>query len=62
MGSIIQRVLVQPDGKIIVGGAFQSLRGLRRSYIGRLTSTGFVDPTFYANPNGPVSAIALHGT
>ena len=59
-------LVVQPDGKILVGGAFTSFNGLNRSGILRLNTNGSLDPTFdtgagigggYSSPG--VSALAV---
>lgn len=42
-------MLLQPDGKIIVVGAFSSYNGLSRTNIVRLTATGAVDMSFNAS-------------
>ncbi len=54
---------LQPDGSVVVGGAFTTLGGdagpTPRNGIGRLTSEGLVDPSFDAGANALVDAIAL---
>ncbi len=50
--------LVQPDGKILVGGSFTNIGGLTRSYLARLNADGSVDAAFNANLNGRVLALA----
>ncbi len=56
----IRSMLVQTDGKILVGGEFTSINGTARNRIARLNSDGSLDMTF--NPgsgaNGTVFAIA----
>ena len=42
----VQCLAVQPDGKIVVGGNFETLGGQPRRCIGRLNSDGTVDPSF----------------
>ena len=39
-------VVLQADGKILVGGPFTMLRGQRRNYIGRLNADGTLDLSF----------------
>lgn len=55
----IRSMLVQTDGKILVGGEFTSINGTARNRIARLNSDGSLDTTF--NPgsgaNGTVFAI-----
>jgi uncharacterized delta-60 repeat protein len=46
VGSYIRAILLQPDGKIVVGGHFQEVGGYWRRNIVRLDSQGRVDPCF----------------
>jgi uncharacterized delta-60 repeat protein len=63
----VDSLLVQPDGKVIVGGIFTSFAGVNRKAIVRLNADGgvdgnFVDPHLEGNTSNPgcfVSAIAL---
>ena len=51
--------LVQPDGKVIIGGSFTTVGGLTRSYLARLNPDGSVDASYApAAPNGRVLSIA----
>jgi uncharacterized delta-60 repeat protein len=51
--------LVQPDGKVIIGGSFTTVGGLTRSYLARLNTDGSVDASYApAAPNGRVLSIA----
>ena len=43
---IVRSLLVQPDGKIVVGGEFQSLGDLPRRNLGRLNPDGSIDQNF----------------
>jgi uncharacterized delta-60 repeat protein len=58
----IRAMLVQTDGKILIGGDFTTYNGVTRNRIARLSSEGALDTTF--NPstgaNAPVHAIALY--
>jgi uncharacterized delta-60 repeat protein len=64
-GGTISRIVVQPDGKIIVAGEFKLVGGVSKPNLARLNPDGSVDPTF--NPpaiytNGaayPIQAMAL---
>lgn len=57
----VYTILVQPDGKILVGGDFTSFSGVPRNRITRLRMDGTVDPTinFGSGANGFVSALAV---
>lgn len=47
--STVYSVFLQPDGKILIGGAFTMINGVERSRIARLNSNGSVDNTFVPN-------------
>ena len=58
----LERVTIQPDGKILVAGQFASYNGVARNGLVRLNSDGTVDTSF--NPAtipgaGPINAIAV---
>ena len=66
----VQALAVQPDGKILIGGAFTMLGGggtgtTPGNFIGRVNSDGSVDPTFNLDsfigtgPNGSVGSIVV---
>ncbi|MDX2188374.1 MAG: T9SS type A sorting domain-containing protein [Bacteroidota bacterium] len=59
--SIIYDIAIQPDGKIIVGGAFSSYNGINCSAIARLNSDGTLDNTFIKGiiVNGRINSIAI---
>ncbi|TCZ63463.1 delta-60 repeat domain-containing protein [Flaviaesturariibacter aridisoli] len=61
VASVTYRMLLQPDGKVIIGGTFTTFAGQSRAYIARLTSTGSVDLSFNATGviTGQVRALAL---
>lgn len=52
---------IQPDGKIMIGGAFTDFNGTPRKYIARLNSNGSLDETFNPGigPNSAISTIAI---
>jgi uncharacterized delta-60 repeat protein len=53
---------LQPDAKILLGGAFTTLNGVQRNYIGRLNSDGSLDGSFLnaaAGADGAVNSILL---
>ncbi len=47
-GGTVSQLLLQPDGRVLVAGAFQSINGLARLNLARLNADGSVDPTFAA--------------
>ena len=52
--------MVQPDGKVIIGGRFTTVKGLARTNLARLNADGSGDSTFTAAPpNAPVYSLAL---
>ncbi|SMO79400.1 delta-60 repeat domain-containing protein/Por secretion system C-terminal sorting domain-containing protein [Flavobacterium resistens] len=44
--AIIESVLIQPDGKILLGGRFTTFDGILFPHLVRLNSNGSIDPTF----------------
>lgn len=58
-GDGVASVAVQPDGKILVVGAFRNVNGENRDRLVRLIKDGSVDPTFNAGTDGTVSAIQV---
>ncbi|HHY84893.1 MAG TPA: hypothetical protein GYA07_05080 [Verrucomicrobia bacterium] len=58
----VKTVLLQPDGKILIGGDFTVLGGHTRNHIARLNPDGSVDTTFDAGVSGSgqnVNSLAL---
>jgi uncharacterized delta-60 repeat protein len=59
----VAAVALQPDGKMIIGGAFTSVKGLSRNGLARLNPDGSGDTSFnagaYGLPYGEVYALAL---
>jgi uncharacterized delta-60 repeat protein len=47
-------LVIQPDGRIVVGGAFEHINGRRRPFIARLLPDGTPDDSFQPN-GGPTS-------
>ena len=52
----VRRILVQPDGKIVVGGTFSGVNSISRNNLIRLNSNGTLDTTFNA---GNITAVSL---
>ena len=42
----VASIVLQPNGKILVGGSFTSFQGFGRNYIARLNSNGSIDASF----------------
>ena len=60
----VTALVVQADGKIVVGGGFTALGGggagtTTRNYIGRLNADGTLDTDFNPGANGNVTALAV---
>ena len=61
---LVRSIVVQPDGRILIGGDFTALApnggaSVTRNYLARLNPDGTVDPTFNPNPNSSIEAMAL---
>jgi uncharacterized delta-60 repeat protein len=52
-------IVVQPDGKVIVGGYFSNVGGVTLNNLVRLNVNGTVDTSFNPSPNGTVLSLAL---
>ena len=59
----VRALVVDPAGKIVIGGDFTSVNGAPLSYVARLNGDGSVDPVFNpgTGPNGAVYSLALDG-
>jgi len=59
--STIRSVVLQSDGKILIGGSFTSYNGVARGRIARLNADGSLDVGFNqsAGPNSTVNSISL---
>ncbi len=55
----VAALVVQPDGKILVGGGALSTQGAVRRGVARLTSSGAIDSTFTPPALNPVTGIVL---
>ena len=56
----VNAVAQQPDGKLLIGGAFNELNGAATQNIARLNTDGTVDPSFaLLGANGEVFGLAL---
>jgi uncharacterized delta-60 repeat protein len=59
MGTAVIATAIQPDGKILIGGLFDSVLGVARNNIARLNTDGTLDTTFDPNGNGAVFSIVV---
>ncbi|HEX8547597.1 MAG TPA: T9SS type A sorting domain-containing protein [Cytophagaceae bacterium] len=59
--SNVKAIIIQLDGKILIGGGFSACNGIERNRIARLNKDGSLDRTFdpRTGANGDVHAIAL---
>lgn len=59
--NLIFSVAVQADGKVLIGGQFNSVNGTNRNRIARLHPNGSLDTTFDpgTGADGPVNSVAL---
>ncbi|HQQ64456.1 MAG TPA: thrombospondin type 3 repeat-containing protein, partial [Pseudomonadales bacterium] len=57
----INTVVLQPDGKLVIGGSFTTVNGIAHSQLARLNSDGSVDSSFAATvtPSGSVYKLRL---
>jgi uncharacterized delta-60 repeat protein len=59
-GNQVFSLALQPDGKLLIGGQFQTVDGTSSPYLARLNSDGSLDTTFNApSVAAPVTNIAL---
>lgn len=54
---LVNDLVIQPDGKILVGGSFETVNGVARKYLARLDPDGSLDATFLNNLAGPQSEV-----
>ncbi len=57
----VSSIVIQPDGKILIAGAFTTYAGQPRNRIARINSDGSLDTSFVpgTGPNADISSIAL---
>jgi len=62
-GTILHTIVPQSDGKVLIGGHFQGVNGVRRSGLARLDANGTLDGEFkfgpFASDSTEVDAIAV---
>src|SRR5687767_14076553 len=59
IGGLVESVLQQPDGKILICGNFTSFQGSSRAYVARLNRDGTLDASFAAHPGYWVRHMSL---
>ena len=59
LGTDVEAMAVQPDGKMIIAGEFRSVLGVKRNHIARLNTDGTLDMGFDPNPSHRVWCVAL---
>lgn len=59
VSNVVNVIVVQPDGGILIGGAFTNVDFDTRHYIARLDALAFVDPFFNPHATAPVNSIAV---
>jgi hypothetical protein len=57
--SAVEVVIVQPDGKVLIGGDFTKVLGVRRNHIARLNPNGTLDIAFDPNANDESTVISI---
>src|SRR5258706_8621617 len=56
---IVEAIVLQPDGKVLIAGQFHNYAGVPRSGIARLNSTGSIDATFTPGQGANESVFTL---
>ncbi len=60
-GGVVSKIIVQPDGKIIVAGSFTNFNGATRNGLTRLNSNGTEDTIFATNIGTGAGGLGLNG-
>ena len=55
----LHALAVQPDGKVLVAGNFNTIGGVSRSYLARLNANGSLDSSFDPKANASVYSVSL---
>lgn len=59
--NFVRTIALQPDGKVLIGGWFNTVNGITRKYIARLNADGTLDTSFDPGigPNNWVESVAI---
>jgi hypothetical protein len=55
----VNAMVLQPDGRIVIGGSFTSINDVPLTNLARIDRVGAVDSVWAPNPDGAVSVLAL---
>lgn len=58
-GNMLSIAVRDADGAVYVGGAFTLLGGIARSFVGKISAAGVIDPDWQPNANSWVRALAV---
>lgn len=58
-GGAISRMLIQPDGHVLIAGSFSSIGGVIRRHLARIDASGKLDLEWNPSPDGDVAAMAF---
>ena len=61
-GGAVYAIAVQPDGKIVIGGDFSRVNGVKRNNIARLNADRTLDTTWDPNSSAIVKVLAVAGS
>lgn len=53
----VRAILLQADGKVLIGGDFTTVNGTTRNRLARLSAAGALESAYNPNVNGPVHAL-----
>jgi uncharacterized delta-60 repeat protein len=59
VGSQVNALVVQPNGRVLAGGSFTTLAGATSSNLARFNTDNSADTSFNPAPDGPVNAVAV---
>ncbi|MDX1953775.1 MAG: delta-60 repeat domain-containing protein, partial [Verrucomicrobiota bacterium] len=55
----INKIALQPNGRVVVAGSFKNWNGSTNDYLVRLNTDGSLDTNFTAQPNGPITGLDI---